>query len=48
LFLPARSVQQAWSAPLRHILLIPVVVLGLLAVCITDLLKASPVARQAP
>jgi hypothetical protein len=48
LFLPAGSVQQAWSAPLRHILLIPVVVLGLLALCTTDLLKASPVARQSP
>jgi hypothetical protein len=42
LALPANSVQLAWSAPLRNSLLLPVAVLGLLALCTRDLLKAFP------
>ena len=38
-FLPAATVQQGWSAPLRHLLLIPIVVLGLLTMCAIDRLR---------
>ena len=39
LFLPASSVQRAWAAPLYTTLGIPLVVLGLFAVCASDRLK---------
>lgn len=39
LFLPAASVQRAWTAPLYTSLGIPLVVLGLLSVCAVDRLK---------
>jgi Glycosyltransferase family 87 len=41
LFLPASSVQRAWTVPLYTSLGIPLVVLGLLAVCARDRLKIS-------
>jgi hypothetical protein len=40
-FLPASSVQRAWAMPLYSSLGIPLVVLGLFAVCANDRLKAS-------
>jgi Glycosyltransferase family 87 len=46
LILPSDAVQRAWTAPLRNSLLLPVVVLGLLALCARDRLKAYPAARQ--
>jgi len=42
LFLPPETVQQAWSAPLRHLLLTPIVVLGLLTVYAIERLKPPP------
>jgi len=47
IFLPASSVQKAWAAPLYTSLGIPLVILGLLAVCSVDRLK-SPVEVGAP
>jgi len=41
LFLPANSVQRAWTLPLYTSLGIPLVVLGLFAACAIDRLKAS-------
>jgi hypothetical protein len=41
LFLPANSVQRAWTLPLYTSLGIPLVVLGLFAACAVDRLKAS-------
>jgi len=41
LFLPARSVQRAWTLPLYTSLGIPLVVLGLFTACAIDRLKAS-------
>jgi hypothetical protein len=41
LFVPASSVQRAWTLPLYTSLGIPLVVLGLFAVCASDRLKAS-------
>jgi hypothetical protein len=39
LFLPPETVQQGWAAPLRHLLLTPVVVLGLVTVYAIERLK---------
>jgi hypothetical protein len=41
LFLPASSVQRVWAMPLYTSLGIPLVVLGLLAVCAIDLLRGA-------
>jgi hypothetical protein len=45
LFVPASSVQRAWTLPLYTSLGIPLVVLGLFAVCASDRLKASSTRR---
>ena len=45
LFIPAASVQKAWAAPLYTSLGIPLVVLGLFAVCAIDRLKSSTTQR---
>ncbi len=42
LFVPASSVQRAWTVPLYTSLGIPLVVLGLLAVCAIDRLRSLP------
>jgi hypothetical protein len=46
LILPSDAVQRAWTAPLRNSLLLPVVVLGLFAICARNRLKASPALRR--
>lgn len=43
-FLPPEVVQRGWTAPLRNSLLLPVVVLGLLALCVKGRLAAPPAA----
>ena len=47
LFLPASSVQRAWAVPLYTSLGIPLVLMGLFAVCVSDRLRTRTMSSRA-